>query len=222
MTPLTSRGTLRRKSVAVAEEIIRPNSRLAPAERLEIYNRQYWWRLWSILEKDFPRVVKTLGVRNFRKVATAYLTEFPAGFELSELGADFPLFLTQLELRFPKIPAPKRVLARQLAEMERALTVAVGKIGFPPAERGLLQPYVGLLRASYRIQDVRPTGRFRMPAWEMTHLAVHRFENRVYFKEITARQYALLSMIRREERWPRNIEPDVLAEFSALGWFYTA
>ncbi len=33
---------------------IAPNSRLTPFERLEIYNRQYWFRVLGALAEDFP------------------------------------------------------------------------------------------------------------------------------------------------------------------------
>ena len=39
---------------AVASQIIKPNDRLTSFERLEIYNRQYWFRVLSALPKIFP------------------------------------------------------------------------------------------------------------------------------------------------------------------------
>ena len=38
----------------VAGEFIKPNDRLTSFERLEIYNRQYWFRLLSSFAEDFP------------------------------------------------------------------------------------------------------------------------------------------------------------------------
>ena len=39
---------------AVASELIKPNDRLTSFERLEIYNRQYWFRILSGFAEDFP------------------------------------------------------------------------------------------------------------------------------------------------------------------------
>jgi hypothetical protein len=60
MTPLTPSERMRstapdgRSMRAVASEIIKPNSRLTSFERLEIYNRQYWFRVLAGLAEDFP------------------------------------------------------------------------------------------------------------------------------------------------------------------------
>ena len=48
-------------------EFIRPNDRLSSFERLEIYNRQYWFRLFSSFEEDFPGVQAIVGRNGFRR-----------------------------------------------------------------------------------------------------------------------------------------------------------
>ena len=60
MLPLTADEQMRetagdgRAMTAVAESFIAANSRLSAFERLEIYNRQYWFRVLGALEEDFP------------------------------------------------------------------------------------------------------------------------------------------------------------------------
>jgi len=39
----------------VAAEFIKPNDRLSSFERLEIYNRQYWFRVLASLDEDLSR-----------------------------------------------------------------------------------------------------------------------------------------------------------------------
>src|SRR5271154_5109399 len=62
MTPLTNSERMRsvapdgRSMRAVASQIIKPNDRLSSFERLEIYNRQYWFRVLSAFAEDFPGV----------------------------------------------------------------------------------------------------------------------------------------------------------------------
>ncbi len=41
---------------AVASQIIKPNDRLTSFERLEIYNRQYWFRVLVCVRRRFSRV----------------------------------------------------------------------------------------------------------------------------------------------------------------------
>ena len=46
---------------AEAAEFIKPNSRLSSFERLEIYNRQYWFRLLDCLYDDYPGLLDGAG-----------------------------------------------------------------------------------------------------------------------------------------------------------------
>ena len=46
---------------AYASRFIKPNDRLTSFERLEIYNRQYWFRLLSSMIEDFPGLRAVLG-----------------------------------------------------------------------------------------------------------------------------------------------------------------
>ena len=58
--PLTEDERMREQTLdgrstrKIAEELVKPNDRLTSVERLEIYNRVYWFRLLSSLADDFP------------------------------------------------------------------------------------------------------------------------------------------------------------------------
>ena len=58
----------------VAAEFIKPNDRLSSFERLEIYNRQYWFRVLDCLWDDYPGLRATVGERKFMKLITVYLS----------------------------------------------------------------------------------------------------------------------------------------------------
>ena len=62
----------------IAEAIIKPNDRLTSFERLEIYNRQYWFRVLSALAEDFEGLRLILGDRAFEKLSVAYLLDCPS------------------------------------------------------------------------------------------------------------------------------------------------
>ena len=92
--PLTTSEGMRRRTKdgrslrKVAEEIIKPNDRLSSFERLEIYNRQYWFRILSALGEDFPGLRAIVGNRRFEKLAIAYLFDCPShSFTLRNLGS---------------------------------------------------------------------------------------------------------------------------------------
>ena len=65
---------------AVACEFIKPNDRLSSFERLEIYNRQYWFRLLDCLYEDYPGLLAVLGEKRFLKCVQAYLVALSVGF----------------------------------------------------------------------------------------------------------------------------------------------
>jgi hypothetical protein len=72
----------------IAEEIIKPNDRLTSFERLEIYNRQYWFRVLGALSEDFEGLRLIIGDRAFEKVSITYLQDCPSrSFTLRNLGS---------------------------------------------------------------------------------------------------------------------------------------
>src|SRR6202046_3849111 len=94
MHPLTGDETMPRRrrdgvsNATEADAIIRPNDRLTSFERLEIYNRQYWFRLYSSFEEDFPGLQAILGRAKFDALMRAYLTDCPSeSFSLRNLGS---------------------------------------------------------------------------------------------------------------------------------------
>ncbi len=63
-----------------AAEFIKPNDRLSSFERLEIYNRQYWFRLLDCLYEDYPGLLAVLGERRFLNVRSSLSGASSLGF----------------------------------------------------------------------------------------------------------------------------------------------
>jgi len=83
-----------RSTKTIAEEIVKPNDRLTSVERLEIYNRVYWFRLLSSLADDFPGLREVIGQKAFDKVLLGYLTEMPSvSYTLRDLGSRLEAWL---------------------------------------------------------------------------------------------------------------------------------
>jgi hypothetical protein len=88
------RGPDGRPMTEVAASFIAPNSRLTSFERLEIYNRQYWYRVLGALAEDFPALRALVGERRFEALSIAYLAEHPSrSFTLRNLGSKLPEWL---------------------------------------------------------------------------------------------------------------------------------
>jgi hypothetical protein len=147
---------------ALAAEFIKPNDRLSSFERLEIYNRQYWFRVLDCLYDDYPGLRAVVGERRFMKMATAYLTKYPSdSYTLRDLGDRLEQFL-QAE---PHWSAPREELALDMIRFEWAQVVAFDGaakplvtpddiLDTPPSELVLgLQPYLSLLELNFAVDD---------------------------------------------------------------------
>lgn len=169
MQPLTRTERMQRKAPsggkmsAYASRFIKPNDRLTSFERLEIYNRQYWFRVLSSMIEDFPGLRAVLGERRFEKMAKAYLCDNPSqSFTLRNLGARLEAWLR----KHPKWAGAKQKLALDIVRLEWADIEAFdGKpepalrtedlsAGTGPNLRLKLQPYIQLLDLHYPVDDL--------------------------------------------------------------------
>ncbi len=65
-----------------------------PENRLAVYNEQYWYRLLTTLQKDFPLLAYRMGFWHFNQLATAYLTQYPSRSPyLEKLPNQLPTFM---------------------------------------------------------------------------------------------------------------------------------
>ena len=163
MRPLAARDRMQKSSVVVAEAIIKPNDRLTSFERLEIYNRQYWFRILDCLYDDYPGLRAVLGDKKFEKLARAYLAKYPSeSFSLRNLGRRVEQFLRAE----PKWTTPHQRLALDMVRIEWANIVAFDEMANPPVHvddllgrdpskvKLALQPYITLLDVRYPVDDL--------------------------------------------------------------------
>ncbi len=168
MRPLTPDEGMRptapdgRPMTEVAESFIAPNSRLTAFERLEIYNRQYWFRVLNALAEDFPAVRAVVGSRRFEALSVAYLTEHPSrSFTLRNLGSKLPAWLAA----HPENAGRRHRLAVDVARIEWAFVEAFDSAEHDPLtleqiatldgeSRLALQPHLRLIALSYPADDL--------------------------------------------------------------------
>ena len=169
MQPLTSDERMQNRAPdgksmrAYASRFIKPNDRLTSFDRLEIYNRQYWFRLLSSMIEDFPGLRAVLGDKRFEAMSKAYLVDCPSqSFTLRNLGARLENWLR----KHPKRAGPKQALAVDITRLEWADIEAFDGKAEPPlraedltANAGpklelKLQPYIRLLDLNYPVDDL--------------------------------------------------------------------
>lgn len=169
MQPLTRSENMQRTALggesmrSYAARYIKPNDRLTSFERLEIYNRQYWWRLLSSMNEDFPGLRAILGDRQFEAMSKTYLCECPSrSFTLRNLGRQLESWL----LKRSHWIQGKELLALDMVRLEwadieafdgqarSALRVQdLSGVAGPNLQLSL-QPYVQLLQLHYPVDDL--------------------------------------------------------------------
>ncbi len=223
MSPLTASENMQRRHAAEAAALVKPNDRLTSFERLEIYNRQYWFRVLSCFAEDFPGLRAIVGAKRFETLARAYLIANPSiSFTLRNLGARLPSWLCEQH---------ESALAVDMARLEWAHVEVFDELRsapLGPAEIAeevpfTLQPCVRLLRLDHAVDDLlidvrqyqgdsstasnnartgqlrRRVRKYAMPAEEPIYVAVHRFEDSVYYKRLQREAFQMLSAIAKQQ-----------------------
>jgi hypothetical protein len=151
-----------RSTRAAAAVLAKPNDRLTAVERLEIYNRMYWFRVLDSLHEDCPALRAVVGERRFMRLAEAFLRKFPSRYwTLRDLPQRLPAFLRT----HPRLTAPHTALAIDVARFEWAQVEVYDGAAFPvftlddlraadPSRLRLgLQPYLQLLELRYPVDE---------------------------------------------------------------------
>jgi len=70
---------------------ISPGPKLLSHQRIQIYNQQYWWRLLTVMQENFPLVTRLFGYHDFNQtLAMPYLVKYPPHhWTLNDLGDRF-------------------------------------------------------------------------------------------------------------------------------------
>ncbi len=214
----------------IAAAYIRPNDLLSSFERLEIYNRQYWFRVIGAVSEDYPALSSVLGQKRYEEIILDYLKENPSiSFTLRDLGAGLPAWLE----KNPELAGPHHELAVDVARLEWAYIEAFDRPALPPLDTLefsrlvpssvlALQPHLQLLALRYAVDEVvlavhsnRPatdivsnavkerkeSKQLRVPRLKRspTWLAVHRYQDSVYYRRIDREAFLLLSAIQEGE-----------------------
>jgi hypothetical protein len=236
--PLTPRWGMQkswtdgRPTRQVAAEFIKPNDRLNSFERLEIYNRQYWFRLLDCLHDDYPGLRAILGTKKFTRLATAYLTKYQSNsYTLRDLGDRLEQFIQEE----PAWTTPHELLAVDMAKFEWAQTVAFDGpakrsvtaddiLGISPDKLTLcLQPYLSLLLLNYAVDEFliavkkREEDALRGEASNAIHSAPRASSRRKPVR-LPKKQLTFLAVHRYDNQvYSKRLEPEEYQILTAIG-----
>jgi len=200
MRPLTADFAMQ-ASVEPLANYIKPSSLLTSFERLEIYNRQYWFRVIAAVAEDFPALNAVLGEEKFDSLVLAYLRGNPStSFSLRNLGARLPAWLGS----YPEFSGSQHALAVDVARLEWAYIEAFDGARLEPlgwkdfaelaADSTLrLQPHLQLLDLQYPVDEVVLAVRKLTPEIDIVSNAVcgRRQASDVTLPELTRSQVYL-------------------------------
>jgi hypothetical protein len=226
MQPKWADGESARKVTAT---FIKPNDRLSAFDRLEIYNKQYWFRLLDSLYEDFPGLRTLIGEERFYELSVAYLTKYPSNsFTLRDLGDRLEKFL----VREPHWTAPHEKLARELVRLEWAHIVAFDGEALPPLEIDALldggdpaalrlkfQPYLTFLACDFPVDEfVLAVRRREEPRGEASNAVAERIPRPAAKKlKLPAPERNFLVVHRIDNAvWYKRLEPEAYLICSAL------
>ena len=165
--PLNRRtGTLRATTAAYERRFcdgIRPGPRLGRRERLAVYNRQYWLRLFGLMAKEFPITARLVGHWRFNELVTGFLLErTPSGWDIEAVPGGFEAFLerttparTRLERARPELPRAALLQAATIDGAQRRLFLAPADAMYRPRAPTSKRPLPsGRLQPSDRVAFV--------------------------------------------------------------------
>jgi hypothetical protein len=232
MQPLTFTERMQRTAPdgqpmrAYAARFIKPNDRLTSFERLEIYNRQYWFRLLSSMVEDFPGLRAVLGSTRFEAMSKAYITDCPSrSFTLRNLGSQLEAWLH----KHPRWAGKKQALALDIVKLEWAEIEAFdGKAepslrekdlssGAGPNLRLRLQPYIQLLSLRYPVDDLLLDVKKTEEDTDFASNAFHEKRKRKRVQAVAKLKPAAIALaVHRVDNsvYFRRLEPE---EFALLG-----
>jgi len=221
MNPISPTGQPMEEEAALH---IAPSPTLRPAQRIQLYNQQYWWRLLNTMHESFPLVTRLFGFFDFnRMIGIPYLTKYPPRhWSLSTLGDRFSQWCQE------EYHAPDKQLVCQAAELDWAFAYsftahsnprlqleAAADLSSQPNETLLaqtlyLQPFIFLFEFDYdlfafRIEFLKQEPdhwlHHEFPALDSSrpyHYILYRnIENNISWKGLSKCEYLILRLFHK-------------------------
>ena len=234
MRPLTKADRMQprwedgRSTSVVVEGFIKPNDRLTSFDRLEIYNRQYWFRLLDSVADDFPALRKMAGEEKFWSLIEAYLQACPSGsYTLRHLGRSMAKFIAGWE----GFDETRRLWFCALAELEYGgmeVAEAAEREPLPPEQLASteieLQPHVRLIELPVPADLCLKWDEFAPAEAGQVYIAMWRGPQGAHMSRVEAVEFELLRRLQQGGTlaglFAEPVEPEPSPE-EVQEWFST-
>lgn len=220
---------------------IAPSPTLRPAQRIQIYNQQYWWRLLNTLHETFPLVTRLFGYFDFNRIiGIPYLTKYPPRhWSLNFLGDRLPQWCRE------DYQAPDKQLVSRAAELDWAFAHSFTAAATTPLkvktdsieteallnETLYLQPFLFLFEQEYDLFTYRIEFLKHEPDYWLHHdfpsldssriyhyILYRNAENHISWKSLSKSEYLILRLFQQGTSvehvctWLESQTPDVIQE----------
>ena len=182
-------------------------------KRILNYNQQYWYRLFSVMQEEYPLLAYLLGYQEFNHLVSDYLTACPSHhYSLNFLSEDLPVFVQdskkwgdelyieaiRLERIFIKafdaLQAKDDLSSIPLTQEDLAILRDQG-IGFQPSWY-LFEENWNLVQLRKMIKMVEdPEELEEKPKIIKSYWCIFRKQNRLYQEDLNRTQYLLLQQL---------------------------
>ena len=191
-------------------------------ERLSTYNSQYWYRLFTVMQENYPVLCGKLGAFPFNREAGAYLEKHPSRHpSLTGLGKRFPGFLKAEKRLTPALRELARVeelwhqiytraeyasLLQSLDPNALQQQLAQGKpLKLQPSSEVFTTHYDGPVEVYVHHQqqdgekEETGSGVWKQPAWQKNqkrHWVLLRYRGRMRLESLKPWEYHLLKQFK--------------------------
>ncbi len=233
--------------VEASSKFVTGNSRLSPAQQVDIYREQFFLRHESALREDYPGLQGILGKEATQVFFRRYLEAYPPSTpSLRDLGAQLPAFAAT----YDAFPPERRDLAVEMARYELDLVDVFDGPDLPPLDpaklatmseddwntaRIVLHPLVVCLSLSYPVHRLRVSIKkgeaVTLPdAPSPVHIILFRQDFLPHYEELSPEAFALIEALskgvplvpaleRVASTLPAERQEDLMSKIGA--WFQT-
>ena len=146
-----------------ARKYILPSPTMQADKRIQIYNQQYWWRLITILQENFPLVTCLFGYDSFNQtIAVPYLLKYPpTHWSLNLLGSSLLKWVDEdyegddKQLIYDAVAIDYAYNDCFFAEKKEALNFSIEHVEELSVKNITLQPHVHLFELDYNLFTFR-------------------------------------------------------------------
>lgn len=192
-----------------------PIKGISGRKRILNYNQQYWFRLFTTMQEEYPLLAYLLGYQEFNHLVSDYLTQYPSHhYSLNFLSDDLPEFIQNSKKWGDEIyietVALERIFIKAFDALQAKddlstipltqedLTILSDKgLGFQPSWY-LFEEHWNLVQIRKMVRQAEDPEKLEVkPEVQKGHWSIYRKQNRLYQEDLNRVQFLLLQQLNK-------------------------